>query len=753
MLSRVAAVKAPNKHNRRRVIGSSGRRREGGESEPQRPNMSRRVFTSAVLLLFVVLMCCGGAATAEVGSNADASIPSGSTLTGVIAGEGSTSGGVEGLQRVDLFVPQTTQVLPKKGTPDSSGRDSFVSPSLVSAGGVIAAFAEGHINAKPPHNESTKPSSDVVAEYIDSAWEWPTLVEKVGKGTWSAHTVLGKAEGEGSLGVVRHPTTTMKDNKVFLLVGSTALSDVNGGWKEGSLELKLVVGEVTKTSAGGEPSEWIKWGEVQSPVQQTTLAAHKGNLTECIASGGSCVLMEDGTIVFSLMAKSGNDVVYSMIIYSTDSGSTWALPEGASPAECSNPRITEWEGSLLMIVDCEDAQRVYESRDMGTTWTGAAGTLPGVWVNSQSEDYPDGDLHVDALITATIGKRKVMLYTQRGNFSGKQRENANPLYLWVTDNNRSFSVGPFGMDNAEKEKLESALLYSDGSLHLLQRRGNGEGSVMSLSRLTEELSTINSVLSTWSQKDIFFSRLSIPTAGLVAVLSDAASDGTWNDEYLRLNATVTPNAKKVEDGLQVTEPDSRVMWSVNSREKNGPYTFENRQFVLVATVAIHQVPSEDAPLLGATLGDTNFNHTMGILYTADNKWVTMFDGKNTTTEGSTWEPKKEYKVALMLQGNKGFVYIDGESLGEEETPLTGERQLELAYFCFGACGMQNSPVTVKNVFLYDRPLSVGELKLVRKSDAKKGKGDGSMRGAVSRVLLLLLLLLLGLCGFSALYGA
>ncbi|KAF5216922.1 hypothetical protein ECC02_010262 [Trypanosoma cruzi] len=550
MLSRVAAVKAPRTQNRRRVTGSSGRRREGGESEPQRPNMSRRVFTSAVLLLFVVLMCCGGAATAEVGSNAVASTPSGSTLTGVIAGEGSTSGGVEGLQRVDLFVPQTTQVLPKKGTTDSSGRDSFVSPSLVSAGGVIAAFAEGHINAKPPHNESTKPSSDVVAEYIDSAWEWPTLVEKVGKGTWSAHTVLGKAEGEGSLGVVRHPTTTMKDNKVFLLVGSTALSDVNGGWKEGSLELKLVVGEVTKTSAGGEPSEWIKWGEVQSPVQQTTLAAHKGNLTECIASGGSCVLMEDGTIVFSLMAKSGNDVVYSMIIYSTDSGSTWALPEGASPAECSNPRITEWEGSLLMIVDCEDAQRVYESRDMGTTWTGTIGTLPGICVNPQSEDYPDGDLHVDALITATIGKRKVMLYTQRGNFSGKQRENANPLYLWVTDNNRSFSVGPFGMDNAEKEKLESALLYSDGSLHLLRRRGNGEGSVMSLSRLTEELSTINSVLSTWSQKDIFFSRLSIPTAGLVAVLSDAASDGTWNDEYLRLNATVTPNAKKVKDGLQ-----------------------------------------------------------------------------------------------------------------------------------------------------------------------------------------------------------
>ncbi|RNC54062.1 trans-sialidase [Trypanosoma cruzi] len=66
MLSRVAAVKAPRTHNRRCVTGSSGRRREGRESEPQRPNMSRHLFYSAVpLLLVVTWMCCGsGAATA-----------------------------------------------------------------------------------------------------------------------------------------------------------------------------------------------------------------------------------------------------------------------------------------------------------------------------------------------------------------------------------------------------------------------------------------------------------------------------------------------------------------------------------------------------------------------------------------------------------------------------------------------------------------------------------------------------------------
>ncbi|KAF5213920.1 hypothetical protein ECC02_013528 [Trypanosoma cruzi] len=735
MVSRVAAVKAPRTNSYRRVTGSSGRRREGRESEPQRPNMSRRAFTSAVLLLFVVLMCGSGAATAQVENNADASTPYGSALTGAITAEGIASGGVELPQGVDLFVAQTTQVQPKKGT-DSSRRDSFVSPSLVSAGGVIAAFAEGHINAKNSPTGSTKPSSDVVAEYIDSAWEWPTLVGEVGNETWRAHTVLGKAEGKERLDVVHHPTTTTKGNKVFLLVGSTALSPVNGSWKEGSLELKLVVGEVTKPSAGGEPSEWIKWDEVQSPVQQTTLAAHKGNLTECIASGGSGVLMEDGTIVFSLMAMNETKEVdvYSMIIYSKDNGSTWVFPEGTSHPKCGAPRITEWEGSLLMIVDCESGQRVYESRDLGTTWTEAIGTLPGVWVNSGSGASQDLSLHVDALITATIEGRKVMLYTQRGYALG-ETERVTALYLWVTDNNRSFSLGPVGMYNAGKEELASSLLYSDGKLHLLQRRVSGEGSAISLSRLTEELKEIKSVLSTWAQKDAFFSSFSIPTAGLVAVLSNAsANNDTWDDEYRCLNATVK-DATKVKDGFQLTKPGSEVMWLVNIPDDKVRHVFLSHNFTLVASVTIEEAPSEKT-LLTAVLANTEPQYIMGLSYTADKTWETIFKGETKpTTESRHWVPKKEHQVALMLQGNKASVYIDGESLGEEEVPLTGETPLELFGFCFGPCdfgddgddgeeeaspekpspkGIGKKPrVTVTNVFLYNRPLNSTEMTAIK----------------------------------------
>ncbi|RNC45775.1 trans-sialidase [Trypanosoma cruzi] len=324
-----------------------------------------------------------------------------------------------------------------------------------------------------------------------------------------------------------------------------------------------------------------------------------------------------------------------------------------------------------------------------------------------------------------------MLYTQRGHASGEKR--ANALYLWVTDNNRSFSLGPVGMYNSGEKEVASTLLYSDGKLHLLQGRGSGEGSAISLSRLTEELKEIESVLSTWVQKDVFFSSFSIPTAGLVAVFSNAsASDDTWNDEYLCLNATVR-NAVKVKDGFKLTEPDFRAMWPVNTWANNVRHVFLSHDFTLVASVTIEEAPNNNTPLLYAALGDAGPEYFMRLSYTADNKWETMFEGTNTTTtEGSTWEPRKEHQVALMLQGNKASVYVDGKSLGEEEVPLTGETPLELVGFCFGACGEdddgeeedsqeESSPeeigkkprVTVTNVFLYNRPLNSTEMRAIK----------------------------------------
>ncbi|KAF5217177.1 hypothetical protein ECC02_009984 [Trypanosoma cruzi] len=752
MLSRVAAVKAPNTHNRCCVTGSSGRRREGKESKQQRPDMSRHVFTSAVLLLVVVTMCCGTCGAAAAGGN--------NGKSGLM--------NFQKLQGVDLFVPQTTLVLPKEGTSPETNRFSFVTPSLISAGGVIAAFAEGRVYAEYKGAQLIKSfHSDVVARYIDSAWNWTTLVGTVNQSTWRAHTVLTAADGQKRFGGTLNPTTTAKGNKVFLLSENPGLSSVNDSLIRNNLHLTLVVGTVTN-STGGEPSKRISWDNPKSLLSvNTSAASHESKFVRFFPSGGTGVLMEDGTLVFPVFAFSEENDVYSMIIYSADDGANWMLSNGTSPAKCETPRITEWEGSLLMIVDCENGQRVYESRDMGTTWTEAVGALPGVWTNSQSAFILDPSLHVDALITATIEGRKVMLYTQQGYALEKQRERA--LYLWVTDNIRLFCVGPVAMRDGMNWLFASSLLYSDGNLHLLQQRENNKGSALSLSRLTEELSKIRSVLSTWAQKDAFFSNLTIPTAGLVAVLSNAFSGGdTWNDEYLCLNATVT-NAKKVKYGFQLTEPSSRVSWSVNTRVNNVRHVSLSHNFTLVALVTIEETPSGNTPLLTATLADTNSNHTMGVSYTADKTWVTGLKGKTTTRSGS-WEPKKGYQVALMLQGNKASVYIDGKLLRQEEVPLKGVAPLETLEFCIGACGEdagQKTKVTAKNVFLYNRPLNSTEMTAIKdRAHTLNGPGEAlagwaALEGAAATEHaavvgltsagsgLLPLLLLLGLWGFAA----
>ncbi|RNC43333.1 trans-sialidase [Trypanosoma cruzi] len=93
-------------------------------------------------------------------------------------------------QGVDLFVPQTTLVQPKDGIVPVTTRDSFASPSLVSAGGVIAAFAEGHMDAEYQCGQLIMSfSSDLVAGYIDSVWNWSTVVGEVNERIHGGHTL------------------------------------------------------------------------------------------------------------------------------------------------------------------------------------------------------------------------------------------------------------------------------------------------------------------------------------------------------------------------------------------------------------------------------------------------------------------------------------------------------------------------------------------------------------------------------------
>ncbi|RNC38766.1 trans-sialidase [Trypanosoma cruzi] len=118
------------------------------------------------------------------------------------------------------------------------------------------------------------------------------------------------------------------------------------------------------------------------------------------------------------------------------------------------------------------------------------------------------------------------LHSERVRLGG----NATALYLWATDNSRTFHVGALFVGNAMGETLANALLYSDSALHLLQKGVNEKGSAIPLARLTEELKKINSVLSTWAQIDASFAESSTPTAGLVGFLSNAASEHKLIDD-------------------------------------------------------------------------------------------------------------------------------------------------------------------------------------------------------------------------------
>ncbi|RNC51152.1 trans-sialidase, partial [Trypanosoma cruzi] len=112
----------------------------------------------------------------------------------------------------------------------------------------------------------------------------------------------------------------------------------------------------------------------------------QGHMKVFETAGGSGIVMQNGTLVFSLVAAKGENHPFSMITCSTDNGNSRVLPESSSSAKCLDPRITEWEsGQILMIVHYVDAQSVCESRDMGTTWTKAC-----VWKPSSLRPLREG---------------------------------------------------------------------------------------------------------------------------------------------------------------------------------------------------------------------------------------------------------------------------------------------------------------------------------------------------------------------------
>ncbi|RNC45846.1 trans-sialidase [Trypanosoma cruzi] len=276
MLSRVAAVKAPNKHNRCRVTGSSGRMREGRESEPQRLKMSRRVFTSAVLLLLVMMIFCdrGAAAVEQAGAAVD---PFKRTKSVSFAnwkefnedGRKITSLSVSGLVKVgdDVFAVAEAQCGERNGV------------------GSCAGIVSKHLDIKDdPMDILTSDISLFCMQLGDTA-----------------------ANNFRTTELLR-PTTLVIGDSVYMLVGNQSRTKPP---VEDTNERGLLLVKGTVADEGGN-SKKLLWNETH--VVKPQAIGYSGSLTELIGGGGSGAVMRDGSLVFPMQAKGkdGTNVLLSM---------------------------------------------------------------------------------------------------------------------------------------------------------------------------------------------------------------------------------------------------------------------------------------------------------------------------------------------------------------------------------------------------------------------------------------------------------
>ncbi|ESS62746.1 trans-sialidase [Trypanosoma cruzi Dm28c] len=702
MHSRVAAVKAPRTHNRRRVTGSSGRR-EGRESEPQRPDMSRRVFASAALLL-LAMVCCGTGGTAA--SDAQSSEPN----------------------------------YKWKDITDGVTVDSLSVPGLLKVGSDVFAVAEAQCK-KDVNTVFTGIASRLLTNTADNK---PEEVLKGTKDTQVLEEVISK-ELTKELGVSR-PTAVVKGSDIYMLVGKY------GGEGDAACQGEFVCGLfLLKGGISGEgSSKKIGWTDTKR-LPKNIFGDQLKSLSQLIGGGGSGVKMKDGTIVFPVEGtkKNGNEKdekTVSLITYSSDAKS-WTLSKGMSADGCSVPSVVEWgEDKLMMMTVCDDGRRrVYEIGDNGESWTEALGTLSRVWGNNHKRNEKGVR---SGFSTAKIDNRNVMLFTLPV-YSEKAQEKENEkgvLHLWLTDNTHIVDIGPVSGDD---DAAASSLLYKSGDNNeeelialYEKRKGGGEkpSPGMISVRLTEQLQRVKDVLTTWKKVDERVTSLCPSenaehdssttnrcgavkiTDGLVGFLSGNFSGTTWKDEYLGVDATITKEegatvATENPDGVTFKRRGAWAEWPVGKQGENQLYHFANHNFTLVATVSIHKVPKEGSiPLIGAKLNDSGKTVLLGLSYNNEKKRAVLCSGGKTREHSSTWEPDTAYQVAIVLQnGTQSSAYVDGQRVGgDEQCKLETTNSNEISHFYIGgdedsAGNQEDVSVTVTNVLLYNRPLSSEEI--------------------------------------------
>ncbi|KAF8277207.1 putative trans-sialidase, Group IV [Trypanosoma cruzi] len=681
MLSRVAAVKAPRTHNRRRVTGSSGRRREGRESESQRPNMSRRVFTSAVLLLLFVLMCAaaGSVQAQNYGTRVDDSY------------------GRHSLE-------QSPREYPVANT--AAAGHIFRNPHLVNVDGMLLAIVGAQFNGSVGSGSASMQLTARIS--VDGGRTWRPYAGPEDLDFFAAH-----------LHQMLFTTPFRLFGPLFAFVEGYDLR--NGArirftdeWGGSGVESVIHFLETGPRRSGGFLMNSVSMSiRLPYPYKSDELIGFLNDASTPITK------MTDGTLVFPVQFLTMGGNTASTIMYMNFTQQRWTFAKSATHAGCTNPSILEWEaGKIIMITSCEyGRRRVYESTDKGNTWTEALGTLSRVWSNSLA----GLGLHIQSgFITATIGGKKVILLTQLEYFGDKER---SEIHLWLTDTNRIYHVGllPTGYG-----ATSSSLFYANDKLYCLYEAGVGSSSGAFFLDLASELHWIRHALDTWAAKDNALRQCSsiasgaalsrgncsvpIPTTGLVGHLADRLRGDKWEDEYLGVNAVVRGAAKKAPSGWTFEGQGAGAEWPVDKQWPTRPFHFANYGFTLAATVSIHEVPKGITPLMGLKkMGKTTL---LGLSYDNNMEWSVVHGPYQSYF--AKWELDKTYHVVLKMHDGVGSVYVDGTPLWNMRLRNSFNEGLDaVSHFYFGAYDEQLSSgkihATVANVFLYNRPLSETEI--------------------------------------------
>ncbi|KAF8290503.1 putative trans-sialidase, Group IV [Trypanosoma cruzi] len=681
MLSRVAAVKAPRTHNRRCVTGSSGRRREGGESEPQRPNMSRHVFASAVLLFIVVLMCAVGPVRAQ---------NYGRTVGDSYGGHSS-----ESLSREH-----------RAANPPAPGH-IFRNPHLVNVNGVLLAIAGAQFNGSV---RSGSASMQLMAQIsMNRGVNWSPYPRPGDVDAFAAHPYR-----------LSFPSSFGPFGSLFAFVEGYDLR--NGArirfadeWGGSVLESVIHFLEAGPGQSGSLSMSSVSMSiHLPYPYKYDEMIGFLNDASTPITK------MTDNTLVFPVQFLTRGGSTASTVMYMNPRQQHWTFAKSATHAGCTNPSILEWEaGKIIMITSCEyGRRRVYESTDKGNTWTEAVGTLSRVWGNSLA----GSGLHIQGgFINATIGGKKVILLTQ---LEYSRHDGKSEIHLWLTDTNRIYHVGllPTGYG-----ATSSSLLYANDKLYCLYEATGGSNPGAFFLDVTLELQKIWRALSTWAATDNALSRqcsliasgaalsrgncsVPIPTAGLVGHLADRFSGHKWEDEYLGVNAVVRGATKKAPSGWTFEGQGAGAEWPVGKQWPNIPFYFANYGFTLAATVSIHEVPMGITPLMG--LKGMRTKTLLGLSYDNNMEW--SVEHELLPKYLTKWELDKTYHVVLKMHDGMGSAYVDGTLLWNMRLRNSFNEGLdEISHFYFGAYDEQLSSgkihATVANVFLYNRPLNETEI--------------------------------------------